>query len=295
MKKLYGVVGYPVAHSLSPVFQQAAMESLGIDAAYVPFQVPPEKIDAALKAMEILGVEGFNVTIPHKESVSKLIPEKDHVSTIVGAVNTVTRRSEGWFGANTDVPGFREAFRLFVHRKVRETLFHPVVLGAGGSARSVIFALREAGFGKLTIANRSPERARSLLASLFPGEEGKDVSILSLEELSERGTGECDVLINALSREAFPESFPVLDRVDCSGVKGFLDLSYRSDGLPTPFLEAGLRLGIPVEDGLGMLLEQGALSFELWTGLPAPRNVMAEALQRKLGRPLSFVSDNKGA
>ncbi|MCL4460973.1 MAG: shikimate dehydrogenase [Nitrospirae bacterium] len=294
MKKLYGVIGYPVAHSLSPVFQQAALESLGLDAAYVPFEIPPDRLNGALQALEILGVEGFNVTLPHKETISGLIASQDRVSRLVGAVNTVSRRPEGWSGANTDVPGFRTAFRLFVEKKIKKELFHPIVLGAGGSSRSVVFALREEGFRRMTLVNRSPGKARALLDSLFPGPEKEGIFVLSLEEFSEKGTGEGDILINALSREAFPESFHVLEGVDCSGIKGFFDLSYRPDGLPTAFLKAGSDRKIPGEDGLGMLLEQGALSFEIWTGHPAPRAVMAEALHRKLGRSLSFDPDFSG-
>jgi len=113
----------------------------------------------------------------------------------------------------------------------------------------------------------------------FPGYEERDIGD-SLEEMSNQGVGECDVLINALSREAFPDRFALLDRVDCSGIKGFFDLSYRPDGLPTSFLKVGLSLKRPVEDGLRMLLEQGALSFEIWTGQSAPRDVMAEALRK---------------
>lgn len=288
MKKLYGVIGYPVGHSLSPVFQQAAMEFLGIEAAYVPFEIPSEKIDNALKALETLGIAGFNVTIPHKESVSRLVLEKDRTSTIVGAVNTVCRRPDGWFGANTDVPGFLEAFRRFMQRKIKKDILHPMVLGAGGSARSVLFALRESGFRRMTVASRSFDKASALLDSLFSPEARGDVSVVSLEDLTKRGVGECDVLINSISREAFQDNFSLLNGVDCSGIKGFFDLSYRADGLPTSFLKFGLCHNRPVEDGLGMLLEQGALSFEMWMGQPAPREVMAEALRKKLGRALSL-------
>ncbi len=290
MKKLYGVIGYPVSHSLSPLFQQAAMESLGIDAAYVPFEIPSDQIGIALKSMEVLGVEGFNVTIPHKESVSGLVAGKDRIATIVGAVNTVSRKADGWFGANTDVGGFQEAFRHFLHNKIKKEVFHPMVLGAGGSVRSVLFALRESGFHRLTIANRSPDRARALLDALFPPDVRKNVTVISLADLSNQGVGECDVLINALSREAFQDSFSLLDRVDCTGIKGFFDLSYRPDGLPTSFLKFGLSLHRPVDDGLRMLLEQGALSFEIWMGQPAPRDIMAEALRKKLGRSPSLLT-----
>lgn len=291
MKRLYGVIGYPVSHSLSPVFQQAAFDFSQIEAAYVPFEISPENLVLSLNAMDLLGVEGFNVTLPHKETVYRLIQDLDPVARRVGAVNTVVRRSSGWLGANTDAGGFQSAFRQFVDSKIRSSISHPLVLGAGGSARSVVFALRDAGFSRITIANRTPERAQTLLSSLFSGREREGLAVLPLEKL--QNAGGIDVIINTLSRGAFGEEFPILKGLDISIVKGMFDLSYRMDGLPTPFLEAGVSAGIPWEDGLGMLLEQGALSFELWTGKAAPRSAMKEALSRRLGQSVgdSFRTD----
>lgn len=285
MKRLYGVIGYPVSHSLSPVFQQAAFDYTQIEAAYVPFEIRPENLASSLDAMNLLGIGGFNVTLPHKEAVCRLVQDRDPVALRVRAVNTVVRRSSGWLGANTDVGGFQSAFRHFVDRKIRSPLSHPLVLGAGGSARSVIFALRDAGFSRITIANRTPERAQLLLDSLFSGKEKDGLDVLPLEKLQK--VGEFDVIINTLSREAFGgEGFPILEGAGIEALKGMFDLSYRTDGRPTPFLQAGISAGIPWEDGLGMLIEQGALSFELWTGTTAPRHVMKEALFRSLNRPV---------
>lgn len=284
MKRLYGVIGYPVSHSLSPVFQQVAFDFTQIEAAYVPFEIRPENLALSLDAMDLLGVGGFNVTLPHKEAVFRLVQDRDPVALRVGAVNTVVRRSSGWLGANTDVGGFQSAFLHFADRKIRSPLSHPLVLGAGGAARSVIFALQNAGFSRITIANRTPERAEHLLDSLFSGEEKDGLDVLPLEKLQKGG--EFDVIINTLSRGAFGEGFPILEGAGIEAVKGMFDLSYQTDGRPTPFLQAGISAGIPWEDGLGMLLEQGALSFELWTGKTAPRHVMKEALFRRLNRPV---------
>lgn len=284
MKRLYGIIGYPVAHSLSPVFQQAAFDATGSNAAYVPFEILPDSLTEALAALELLGVSGFNVTLPHKELLYSRLTNLDPLARKVGAVNTIVRTENGWFGANTDVPGFRLSLQSFLERSVGVGIKHPLVLGAGGSARSVVAALCEMGFSALTIANRNRNRAQALVSFFRDSGMSQDVNVLDLSELRKGvGTG-TDFVINTLSWDAFGDEFPLIDRSFISGVRGLYDLSYRRDGSPTPFLEIGVREGIPVEDGIGMLLEQGALSFEWWTGLPAPKRVMEEALSACLGR-----------
>lgn len=286
MRRLYGIIGYPVAHSLSPVFQQAAFDATGLDAAYVPFGLSPDLLQEGLRAMDLLGVAGFNVTLPHKEALHAWVSTRDPVAQKTGSVNTVIRKDAGWFGSNTDVPGFCVALQHFLTRSVESGVMHPLVLGAGGSARSVVAGLWEMGFPALTIVNRNRRRAESLVAFLRHSGMRQDVEILDLEEFGRCGLKKSDLVINTLSRDAYEDRFPLLDQVDLKGVRGFYDLSYQRDGALTPFLEKGDREGIPVDDGIGMLLEQGALSFEWWTGLPAPRKEMANALSSCLGKTI---------
>ncbi len=281
MKRLYGIIGFPVAHSLSPVFQQTAFDLSGLDAAYVPFAIPPESLQEGLKALDLLGVSGFNVTLPHKEAVFSWVNDLDPIARKVGSVNTVVRRTEGWFGANTDVPGFCSALKCFLERSVGSEIKYPLVLGAGGSARSVVTGLCEMGFSSFTIVNRSRGRAESLVECFRRNGMIHAVEVLDFEEFSRWDPNGIDLVINTLSRDAFRERFSLLDRTDLVGVKGFYDLSYELDGSLTPFLKKGEKDGIPVEDGIGMLLEQGALSFEWWTGLQAPRREMADSLYRR--------------
>ncbi|MHB8422988.1 MAG: shikimate dehydrogenase [Leptospirales bacterium] len=289
MKRLYGIIGYPVAHSLSPVFQQAAFNATGLDAAYVPFEIPPESLSKALEGLDLLGVSGFNVTLPHKEALYDWVTKRDPAAQRVGAVNTVIRTESGWLGANTDVPGFRGALRGFLDRSVGGGVKHPLVLGAGGSARSVVAALCEMGFPALTIANRNRSRAEALISFFRNAGMNQEVNVLELGDWSRLAGNGPDLLINTLSRDAYGDEFPLLDQFLLKDVRGFYDLSYRKDGTPTPFLKIGIRNGIPVEDGIGMLLEQGALSFECWTGLAAPKKMMEETLSSYLGRPVGLT------
>jgi shikimate dehydrogenase len=283
LKRLYGIIGFPVSHSLSPVFQQAAFDSVGLDAAYVPFEIPPERLEEALEAMSLFGVQGFNVTLPHKESVYRWVSSRDPVAERAKAVNTVVLKGSAWHGANTDVPGFRSVFTQFLKRTGKKIPEHPLVFGAGGSGRSVVLALLELGVPCLTIANRSLDRAEHMLGELQWIRPESVLNVAGLSVLEEKGA-KFDYVINTLSRNAFGEDFPPLSNINVQNVLGMMDLSYRPDGDVTPFLEHGIARGIPVEDGLPMLLEQGAMSFEIWTSRAAPRKAMSDAIEKKLGR-----------
>jgi shikimate dehydrogenase len=285
LKRLYGIIGFPVSHSLSPVFQQAAFDTLGLDAAYVPFEIPPERLDEALDAMSLFGVQGFNVTLPHKEAVYRWVSSRDPVAERAKAVNTVIRKGSSWLGANTDVPGFRNVFQRFLERTGKGTPYHPLVFGAGGSARSVVLALLEAGVPRLTVANRSIDRAELLVSDLQAIRPESVLNVSGLSALEDDAT-KFDYVINTLSRDAFGEDFPPLSNIDVRHVRGMMDLSYRPDGGATPFLGCGIARSVPVEDGLPMLLEQGAISFKLWTSRDAPRKAMSSAIEKKLGRPV---------
>ncbi|MHB1285675.1 MAG: shikimate dehydrogenase family protein [Leptospirales bacterium] len=295
MKRLYGIIGFPVAHSLSPVFQQAAFDLSGLDASYVPFALPPESLQEGLKALDLLGVSGFNVTLPHKEAVFSWVTDLDPVARKVGSVNTVVRRKEGWFGANTDVPGFCSALKCFLERSVGSEVGHPLVLGAGGSARSVVAGLWKMGFSSFTIVNRHRGRAESLVEFFRRGGMIQRVEVLDFGEITQWNPRGIDLVINTLSRDAFRDGFSLLDRTDLGGVKGFYDLSYELDGSLTPFLKKGEMDGVPVEDGIGMLLEQGALSFEWWTGLQAPRREMAESLYKRSIKKVRSLQEGNSA
>lgn len=264
--RLYGIIGRPVRHSLSPVMHNAAFEHLKENRAYLPFAV--EDIEAALQGVRGLGIEGVSVTIPYKEKVLPFLDSIDPVAEKIGAVNTISchRTSEGVFlhGTNTDWLG---AVRP-LEEKVDLQEVEAVILGAGGSAKAIGFGLLEAG-ARITICSRTEQRGRRLAEQL-------QCPWRSLDE-AENLAGE--ILINATSVGMNEDVSPVAASL-CKRFQLVMDIVYAP--VKTRFLcdaEAG---GCQTVSGIEMLLYQGVAQFELWTGLKAPVDVMRQALIRSL-------------
>lgn len=260
-----GLLGHPVGHSVSPQIQEAALEALRLPGAYLPFDVPHEFLEPFLDAAERLRARGFNVTIPHKEAVAELMDELDGDAEALEAVNTVVVK-EGWTkGHNTDVFGFRMSLRSLGLRVGDHTA---LVVGAGGAAKAVVHVLLREG-AHVQIVNRTPERAETL-ADAFDDE----VSVLTLEDVARKGPW--DLLVNATpagtrgTDTALPVPESSLDRT-----RFVYDLVYNPT--ETPLLAAAKRRGIRGTNGLEMLLQQAAASFELWTGKAAPFPAMKSA------------------
>jgi shikimate dehydrogenase len=270
------VVGWPVGHSLSPAMMTAAIRSAGVDATYEAREIPPEDWPAALEALHAEGVDGANVTVPHKETALAAAREATATARAIGAANTLLRRADGWLADNTDGPGFLDWVRETGHEAAlaREAL----VLGAGGSARAVVWALRSAGCPRIRVANRSPDRAARLVAELGGGP-------IEAEPLDPAGSPPAPaggLVVNCTSLGLRPDDASPLPTEALSGVAAVLDLVY-----PDPPLACAARAGgIPAADGRGLLVAQGARSFEEWTGVPADRKAMAEAVERELARRL---------
>lgn len=279
--KLVGLIGHPVGHSKSPAMHNAAFRALGLPWAYLAFPVPPGRVGDAVRAVPALGLEGLNVTIPHKEAV---LPHLDRLSPrarACGAVNTIVHRRGRLSGDNTDVLGLeRDWSELGVPKRVSDA----IVLGAGGSARAAIVAL--AGRSRrVLIAARRPERARALAKQLRPSLRRTKLEAIDLAELrpdadrAESRLAEAGLIVNATSagmkgEPFFPFAYDAAPR-DCF----FYDLIYTQRR--TPFLVPAARRRCPVATGLGMLLHQGAAAFEIWTGVEPPLDVMRRALTRK--------------
>ncbi|MCC6382626.1 MAG: shikimate dehydrogenase [Dehalococcoidia bacterium] len=276
MKRL-GIIGDPVAHSLSPIFQNAALEAAGIDAHYEAWHTPRADLPARVGSLRDGDVLGANVTIPHKGAVIPLLDGLDPRAALVGAVNTVVQRDGKLTGYNTDGAGFVEALR-------REAGFEPagkrvLLLGAGGAARGITFALGQAEASAVHIWNRTPARAERLAedvhAAGMPAEAVPEASpagyacIVNCTSVGMEGTGtESESPINLAQAE--PGTLAV-------------DIVYRP--ADTAFLHAAQEAGLPSLGGLPMLIYQGALAFELWTGAPAPVDVMFRAAREALARP----------
>jgi shikimate dehydrogenase len=306
MRKFFAIIGHPVAHSLSPHFQQAALDALDIDAAYLPFDLSPENLSRGLEALKILRVSGFNITIPHKESILPFLDRSSEEVRQIGAVNTVTSYTSEdgeaihWAGHNTDGPGFSRALEAFLEQNRLASPSHALVFGAGGSSRAVLWSLARIGISHLCLVNRTVERAGDLIhRPAFASISSRMAFALSDRKWQEwLRNASHPFLINTLSLHSFKGSghhFPPLESTDLKKVSAMIDLSYppakspedilsgETDG-QTPFLKAGAPFEIPRQNGLGMLLCQGALAFELWTGERAPVRAMENSLIERTGQ-----------
>lgn len=247
-----GVIGHPIAHSLSPKLHGYWLKKYGIDGEYKAHDVPPESLEDFIRTLPERGFAGCNVTIPYKEEVMEYLDEVDTLAQAVGAVNTIIVRDGKLHGTNTDVVGFAENIRPFITGKNKA-----VVLGAGGAARAVIVALKQLGFAHILITNRTKERAEELAAqhSLQPvGWTEKEAALAQANLLvNTTSLGLAGNPPLELSLDALPKTALVTDIV------------YKP--LETELLAAAKARGNPVVDGLGMLLHQAAPGFEAWFGV----------------------------
>ena len=275
MTRLAGIIGHPVAHSLSPVFQEAAFRHCGLDVRYELWDTAPEALSARMVNLRDPKYLGANITIPHKESVIRFIDELGGQSARVGAVNTVVNRQGRLFGFNTDGPGFVSSLR-------REAHFDPagrsiLLLGAGGAARGIAFALSEAGVRTIAIANRTPSRAERLAADVATN--GAAARSVSMDE----PLAHYDCVVNCTSigmQGSSLESELPCDVASARPGTLIADIVYVPE--ETPLLREARTHGLRTLGGLAMLVYQGALAFELWTGVPAPTEVMLEAARSAL-------------
>lgn len=278
--KIYAIFGHPVEHSLSPAMHNAAFAALGLDSIYIPWKVGVEDFPTALQAarkMENFG--GGNVTVPYKELAARLCDGLSPEAEALGAVNTLVAQDGRLFGHNTDGAGFLRSLQ-------EEGGFDPrgkqaLLIGAGGAAKAVAFALAWAGVAELTIANRTLERAEALAALL----RGRSLrcQILALDlhnKLLTPVIASADLVVNATSIGLRPEDPSPIDCGPLSPRALAVDLIYNLR--ETAFLKEAGRRGLRVQNGLGMLLYQGAAAFELWTKEAAPLEAMRAALRRKV-------------
>ena len=273
--QIYGVIGDPISHSLSPSLQNPAFAALGMDAVYVTFRVSPSSLGDALRGLLALNVQGINVTVPHKSDVFQYIDEVTDTARKIGAVNTLRNDSGHWIGENTDAIGF---IRSLTPLGLNLSGSSVGMLGAGGAARGVAVGLLEAGVSRLLICNRNHDRAVALVKSLQASFCQQSLSAVSLEELEKEGL---NLLVNTTTVGSDGYSSPAkLNRFDNLGAVA--DIIYRPSR--TPLLLEAEKLGLPNLNGGGMLLYQGTAAFSFWTGLEAPESVMRKALDEHLSK-----------
>lgn len=275
--EIYGIFGHPVSHSLSPVMHNSAFNALGLDCVYVAFDIHPDNIGRAADALRIFGIKGINITIPHKQSIIPFLDEIAPDAKFTGAVNTVKNEGGRLSGFNTDVGGFLRA--------IQEDLdFMPegsnvLVVGAGGAARAVMSALCMNKARSIAVANRTYRRAESLGEEFSTHFKEINIKPLSLEDTDgiKALLEETDIVVNSTSTGMQGAGTLELPLESLKETAVVYDLVYKPR--ETPLVVEARKLGHRASGGLSMLLYQGARSFEIWTGVNAPVDVMKKAIE----------------
>ncbi|MDA3901852.1 MAG: shikimate dehydrogenase [Desulfuromusa sp.] len=273
--QIYGLLGDPVAHSLSPLMQNHAFQTHHIDAVYVPFHVLSNHLQAAVSGLRALHVAGVNVTIPHKEAILPLLDQIDSAAQLIGAVNTVVNQAGALIGYNTDASGFMRAVR-------QELDFKPegrdvLLLGAGGACRAAAVTLAAAGVKSIVIANRHSSRAEKLISELIPHFISVQFAAVDynhndyLEVLSA-----ADLIVNTTSVGLHGEEINFLPLEHIKGSALIYDMIYSLS--ETPLIKSARAMRLLCTHGLGMLAAQGEDAFFLWTGVRLPTGFMRQFL-----------------
>jgi shikimate dehydrogenase len=272
--KIAGVMGWPVAHSRSPLLHNYWLRQHTIDGAYVPLAVDPAGLPQALRALSALGFMGCNITVPHKENALALVDSVDDLARMVGAINTVVVQADGKLhGSNTDVYGFTT--NLETAGKAWQKKKPALVIGAGGAARAVIIALAQAGCSDIRLCNRTNDRAIALgkemnvvleqsRLRIFAQSSRSIINVLAWQDRDD-AMRDCSLLVNTTTQGM--EGQPALD-VDLRALNDaalVTDLVYTP--LLTPLLVEAKRRGHAIVDGLGMLLHQAVPGFHAWYGV----------------------------
>ena len=275
--KVCGVIGDPIEHTMSPVMHNAAFKNKGVDYLYLPFRVKREELGKAIEGMRALNMRGLNVTIPHKVAVIQFLDELDHLADRIGAVNTIVNDDGVLTGYNTDATGFLQAL---LGKGIEPKGKKVVILGAGGASRAISFILAERG-SSLFILNRTWDKAKvcaDRISQIFQSE----ATALKLDgENLATALSKADILINATSVGMSPDinETPVTSNLLKPSLVVF-DIVYNP--IKTRLQREAEAAGATTISGLDMLVWQGALAFEKWTGLKAPIGVMREKVIKVL-------------
>jgi len=263
---LYGVIGNPLGHSLSPIMHNAAFSATCLNAVYLAFET--EDVEGCLRGMRALHIKGMSVTIPHKSAVIPYLDEVDPLAKMIGAVNTIVNENGRLVGYNTDARGAAQALEEKVDLAGRNCL----ILGAGGAARAIGFMLREKGV-TLAVANRSERRGKNLASVL-------ESPFYPLNRLDEARP---DLLIQTTSVGMYPriDRSPAPEHILKPGM-AVMDIIYNP--VETELLRMARARGCVTIGGLSMFMRQGAEQFRLWTGMTPPVSVMTDAVEEALSR-----------
>lgn len=272
--KILGIIGHPVRHSLSPVMHNSALRTCGLNYVYVPFEVAPEGLAAAVTGLKALGVAGFSVTIPHKTHIIQYLDALDDSADAAGAVNTVKNDCGRLVGYNTDGDGLIRSMANEFGFDVQGASI--AIIGAGGAARGAVAALCRSGAGRVVIANRTRERASELVSTMSLRFPDAVVSVVSDPEELDDSLATIDMLVNTTSLGMNRDTIPFLRLARLPRTAMVYDMVYAPP--VTPLLQEAAGLGLRTANGLGMLAAQGELAFTIWTGIIPPFGLMKNVL-----------------
>lgn len=272
MTKTYAVIGDPIDHSFSPALHNAAFLFSGLDCTYIAYRIPKGELEYGIEALKKINIAGFNVTIPHKVDIMKFLDGADDICKKVGATNTVVNNEGILKGYNTDVDGFIDPIKM---RKIDSSGSDVLLIGAGGAARAIIVGFSNEKVHKITIANRTRQRAEELIR--FAQELGLESDYLDLESAGEKAD-KYKFVVNATSLGLKGIGCPISTKNIGKNTIVY-DIVYVP--VETPLIEKSKSQGATIIYGWEMLLAQAMRSFQIWTGKPAPYEAMKLTL---LGR-----------
>ncbi|MFC4320856.1 shikimate dehydrogenase [Litchfieldia salsa] len=276
MEKIYGVIGSPIAHSMSPEMHNDLFQYYKLNARYHAFHVEQENLKDAIKGFKAIGISGFNVTIPHKVAILELLDEVEEVAANIGAVNTVVNDKGKLVGYNTDGQGFITSIKTKVKKELADC--RVLLIGAGGAARAIFISLASVGVSNIDIVNRTAKKAEEIITSC------NYTTVSSFYTLSEAkyDLEKYDIIINTTSIGMHPniDETPI-SITQLSKESVVSDIIYNP--LKTSFLKEAEKKGAIIDNGIGMFVFQGALAFEKWTGIfPDPLR-MEKVVRTRLG------------
>jgi len=263
---LYGVIGNPVKHSFSPRMHSLAFQKLCINAVYVPFLIQEDHLPGLMNAFSIIGIQGFNITLPFKEKIVPYLDSLSEEAELLQSVNTVIKTHGGWKGYSTDGSGF---MRSLAAAKIALSQKKVLLAGAGGAARAIAVSLAKAGVAEISIVNRTQQKAEKLADLIY-----RVSPALAVRTAISRDSSP-DIVINTTSVGMNDDKCPLADEIlqDC---KWIIDIIYNPP--VTPLLKKAIGRSISHMNGLDMLLYQGVEAFEIWTGQKAPVDIMRQSL-----------------
>ena len=287
--KLLGVIGRPVEHSLSPVMHNAAIAHLGVNFVYLPFPIAPNALAAAIAGFEAIELQGFNITIPHKQAIMPMLTEISEAAQAVGAVNTVWRAETGWSGCNTDVTGFLAPLKS-LSRDWTQTV--ALILGNGGAARAVVAGCSQLGFAAIWVVGRNQAKLQAFQQSWLASPLQPKLAVYPWDQLPDL-LPQAGLVVNTTpigmhpNTDASPLNPDLIANMPTAAIA--YDLIYTPN--PTHFLRHAAAHGATSIDGLEMLVQQGAAALEIWLRQPAPVEIMRQSLRRQLGLGAIGVRD----